>query len=78
MSPFDYYRAYQPYQKFGMDQHKMAFSPFPYYYNFQNYAYPSPYQAQQPPQLKYASASLREEGQAESERELGKEKVDKG
>jgi hypothetical protein len=65
MNTFDYYRAYQPYQKFGMDQHKMTFSPFPYYYNFQNYAYPQAYQQQGT--AKYGSTPYREEA-AEGER----------
>lgn len=47
-NPFDYYRAYQAFPKFGMEQPKLAYSPFPYYYNFQNYPYAQPYHPHPP------------------------------
>lgn len=53
---YNYYPAYEPYQKFNIgmanmginslnaiNQPKMTYSPYPYYYNFQNYQYPQNY-----------------------------------
>ena len=56
---YNYFPAYEPYQKFNLgmpnmpgmggmainplNQPKMAYSPYPYYYNFPNYQYPQNY-----------------------------------
>lgn len=77
MAPFDYYRPYQPYPKFGLDQHKLAFSPFPYYYNFQNYGYPSPYHTQ-PTLPRYTNTFSREEPRTENDKpESPPDKIEK-
>ncbi len=81
MNPFEYYRAYQ-YPKFEMEQPKVTYTPFPYYYNFQNYSY-SQYPPQQPPPIVKLANNLCKETPADGEREHGlkeerEERVDKG
>lgn len=65
----------------------MTFSPFSYYYNFQNYAYANPYHQppptnplaqQQLPQFKYPNGIYREDPQVDPERlEAPAQKSDK-